>query len=153
MLKNKIYKSLSLITLIFFFVLIFKNNHIDTSFSINNYKGKWLIINYWAEWCLPCIKEISELNKLNAEYNDKLKVLGVNFDRLTGNELFNIINKMGISFENLENDPSSILKLSRPTALPTTYIFNKDGNLSFKLVGPQTMESLLKRMKIEKNSD
>ncbi len=43
--------------------------------------GQWLVINYWAEWCAPCRKEIPELNHLAEEGKAKgFRVLGVNFD-------------------------------------------------------------------------
>ena len=44
--------------------------------------GKWVVINYWADWCPPCIKEIPELNKLNAKYSDELNVFLFNFAHL-----------------------------------------------------------------------
>lgn len=132
--------------------LNFKDKDKNNNFSIDDYKGKWLVINYWAEWCAPCVTEIHELNDLDSEYGDYLNVLGVNFDRLTDDELNSVVTKMEISFVNLKKDPSSILKLSRPSALPTTYIFNKTGDLSYKLVGPQTKKSLLEKMRIEKNT-
>ena len=122
------------------------------SFSINDYKGKWVVINYWAEWCTPCIEEISELNELNTAYSDDVKVLGVNFDRLKAGYLIKATKKLNINFENLKSDPSDILRISRPSALPTTYIYNTDGELSFKLVGPQTIESILAKIKIEKKT-
>ena len=117
-------------------------------FDIDNYQGKWVLINYWAEWCAPCIKEIPELNKLDAEHAADLDVIAVNFDRVKGEELKQLSARMGIEFESLENDPADILRLSRPNSLPTTYLFNPEGKLAAKLVGPQTSESLLERIQI-----
>lgn len=119
-----------------------------TEFDIDNYQGKWVLINYWAEWCAPCIKEIPELNKLDAEHAADLDVIAVNFDRVKGEELTQLSARMGIEFESLENDPADILRLSRPNSLPTTYLFNPEGGLAAKLVGPQTAESLLERIQI-----
>src|SRR5690554_1349257 len=58
---------------------------------------KWLLINYWAEWCAPCRTEIPELNALAAS-SDKLVVLGVNFDGLKGQELAEAADLLGIRF-------------------------------------------------------
>lgn len=118
----------------------------ETPFSIADYQGRWLVLNYWAEWCAPCIKEIPELNALNDQHADQLAVVGVNFDRIRGQELTDLSKRMGISFDVLANDPADILRLSRPASLPTTYLFGPDGELKIKLVGPQTTESLLEKM-------
>ena len=150
LLKTKKEKIIIFILILILLPLYMKNK--DHSFSINDYKGKWVVINYWAEWCTPCIEEISELNKLNSTYSDYVKVLGVNFDRLEAENLSKAIKKLNINFENLKSDPSDILRISRPSALPTTYIYNTDGELSFKLVGPQTIESILAKIKIEKKT-
>ena len=41
---------------------------------LDDLKGKWILINYWADWCPPCIKEIPELNKLNSQFGDQVSV-------------------------------------------------------------------------------
>jgi thiol-disulfide isomerase/thioredoxin len=152
LLKTKKEKIIIFILILILILLPLYKKNKDHSFSINDYKGKWVVINYWAEWCTPCIEEISELNKLNSTYSDYVKVLGVNFDRLEAENLSKAIKKLNINFENLKSDPSDILRISRPSALPTTYIYNTDGELSFKLVGPQTIESILAKIKIEKKT-
>lgn len=125
----------------------------NSGFDIGEHAGKWVVMNYWAEWCVPCIKEIPELNALHHNNGNSVKVLGVNFDGLKGEELEAASEKFNIEFEELENDPADILKLSRPEGLPTTYIFNDKGKLAAKLVGPQTEASLLERIEKLKNSD
>ena len=50
------------------------------------WRGQWVLINYWADWCGPCRDEVPELNHLN-EAEDGFKVLGVNYDYLEGQEL------------------------------------------------------------------
>ena len=126
-----------------------KNANTEPVFSIDNYKGKWLVLNYWAEWCAPCIKEIPELNALDRDYSADLDVVAVNFDHIKGQALTDLAAKMKITFEVLEKDPADILRLSRPASLPTTYIFGRDGKLYAKLVGPQTIESILKQTDIQ----
>jgi thiol-disulfide isomerase/thioredoxin len=112
-----------------------------TALDIADYKGRWLVVNYWAQWCKPCIKEIPELNALDAKY-PQVAVLGVNFDGITGPELEAQKEKLGISFTVLEQDPSGVLGVVIPSVLPATFIVNPDGQLVHSLVGPQTLESL-----------
>ncbi len=125
------------------------NGNEEQSFDISHYQGKWVILNYWAEWCLPCLKEIPELNQLQQDHGDELAVIAVNFDRIQGKELTELAKRMGIRFEILHQDPADALRLSRPASLPTTYVFNREGKLSSKLVGPQTSAGLLSRTDIE----
>ena len=123
-------------------------NSTEQGFSIENYQGKWFVLNYWAEWCAPCRKEIPELNKLQQDFPEQVAVAAANFDGLQGEELLQRSDAMGIAFEVLAEDPANILRLARPASLPTTYIYNPAGELVAKLVGPQTVESLLKQTTI-----
>nr|CAI78762.1 putative thioredoxin [uncultured Gammaproteobacteria bacterium] len=104
-------------------------------------RGHWVVINYWAQWCKPCIEEIPELNALDRTY-DQVTVLGVNFDGATGQELAQQQQQLGVAFATLEADPSEDLGIPRPVVLPTTLIVSPDGELTQTLVGPQTLESL-----------
>lgn len=112
-----------------------------TQEQIRAARGSWLVINYWAEWCKPCIKEVPELNELNSQSG--ITVLGVNFDGAEGDALAAQIAKLGIGFPTLPDDPATYLGSQRPEVLPTTLIINPDGELVDTLVGPQTLETLL----------
>ncbi|MGB5326036.1 MAG: TlpA disulfide reductase family protein [Pseudomonadales bacterium] len=117
------------------------------------YRGKWVVLNYWAEWCGPCIEEIPELNRLQQAHGERITVLGVNFDRIEGEPLAALAAQMGIGFEVLQADPSDALRLSRPSALPTTYLFHPNSELAAVLVGPQSADELLGRIRqLEKNT-
>ncbi len=118
-------------------------------FDIAAHQGKWVVINYWAEWCAPCKKEIPELNELAQQWPESIVVLGVNADGAEGEELAGQSRRMGIDFDVLPEDPADALRLARPAALPTTYLFTPDGELGFKLVGPQTAAQLLEKMALE----
>lgn len=49
--------------------------------SLDSFNGKYLLIDFWAGWCVPCVKNLPELKSLHQKYNDKgLEVLGVSFD-------------------------------------------------------------------------
>jgi thiol-disulfide isomerase/thioredoxin len=119
---------------------------LDTSGNGYRYEelnGKWLVVNYWATWCAPCIKEIPELNKLAEEHKDRVLVFGVNFDQPAGEEIQAQVAKMKIEFPVFSVDPASYLGIHKPEVLPTTFVFSPDGKLHSTLVGPQTEETLL----------
>ena len=105
---------------------------------LSDLKGKWIIFNYWADWCPPCIKEIPELNNLQRNYSNKLKVFLINFDMLEGEELNQQLKKFNVKVDSLLSDPSTIFNWTIPENLPVTFIINKNGDLEHTLVGPQT---------------
>jgi thiol-disulfide isomerase/thioredoxin len=109
--------------------------------DLESLRGQWLVINYWAQWCKPCIHEIPELNALDRRYPE-VTVFGVNYDGATGEELAVQVGKLGMEFPNLTTDPSGTLGIDRPVVLPTTVIIDPQGTLRDILVGPQTLRSL-----------
>ena len=115
----------------------------STASTLEQSTGQWRVINYWAEWCTPCIKEIPELNELAREHPE-IAVFGVNYDGATGEQLAQQISQLGIAFTNLDTDPAAELGMERPRVLPTTVILTPTGELSATLVGPQTVASLLR---------
>ena len=110
---------------------------------LSDLRGKWIIFNYWADWCPPCIKEIPELNNLQRNYSNKLKVFLINFDMLEGEELNQQLKKFNVKVDSLLSDPSTIYKWVIPENLPVTFIINKNGELEHTLVGPQTEEEII----------
>ena len=110
---------------------------------LSDLKGKWIIFNYWADWCPPCIKEIPELNNLQRNYSNELKVFLINFDMLEGEELNQQLKKFNVKVDSLLSDPSTIYKWVIPENLPVTFIINKNGDLEHTLVGPQTEEEII----------
>ncbi|MCB1704649.1 MAG: TlpA family protein disulfide reductase [Halioglobus sp.] len=110
--------------------------------ALQQLRGQWVVINYWAQWCKPCIEEIPELNTLDSEYPD-VTVLGVNYDGATGDELEQQRQQLGVTFTSLAQDPAAQLGQARPVVLPTTFVLNPQGDLMETLIGPQTLESLV----------
>jgi len=105
-------------------------------------KGRWVLINYWAEWCKPCLEEIPELNAFAEAYGEQVSVLGVNYDGVEGEALARVIVRFGIDFPVLTQDPASIYKFNRPEVLPVTFVINPEGVVQQRLVGPQTLADL-----------
>jgi thiol-disulfide isomerase/thioredoxin len=115
---------------------------------LDDLKGKWIVFNYWADWCPPCIKEIPELNSLQSNFSDHLKVFLINFDMLEGEELKQQLEKFNVQVDSLLTDPSIIYDWVIPENLPVTFIINREGELEFTLVGPQTEEEIIKLLSL-----
>ena len=105
--------------------------------------GRWLVINYWATWCAPCLVEIPELNALHGRGGGSLSVFGVNFDGPQGEEALRQRDRMGIAFPVLRAAPHARYGAQRPAVLPTTLVISPAGELAATLVGPQTEAGLL----------
>ena len=138
--------------LIIFFLLSCSKADLDVfegrGVFLDDLKGKWIVFNYWADWCPPCIKEIPELNNLQSNFSDDLKVFLINFDMLEGEELKQQLEKFNVQVDSLLTDPSIIYDWVIPENLPVTFIVNRKGELELTLVGPQTEEEIIKLLSL-----
>ena len=106
-----------------------------------NLKGQWVMINYWADWCPPCLKEMPELVSF-ASANKDVQVFAFNFDQLDGEDLDYEINKFGVDIPSILSHPRDIWGIESPATLPATYFINPEGEIVQSLFRPQTQESL-----------
>lgn len=120
----------------------YTDNH-GNSGNFSDYRGQWIVINYWATWCKPCIVEMPELNHFSTSQAGKAVVFGVDFDQNTGEKLQQAVTKLNIEFPVLLHDPAQLLNYPKPQVLPTTLIFSPEGKLVKTLTGPQTSQTLL----------
>ena len=122
-----------------------QNNDIDiyngSDSSIDKLNGNWIVINYWADWCAPCIKEIPELNEFASE-NDDLLVYTFNFDQLDEEDLAPIAKKFNIQVPSLITHPRDIWGIQTPPAVPATFFINPKGKIVLSLFRPQTKDAL-----------
>ena len=109
--------------------------------NLTKLEGSWVVINYWADWCAPCIKEIPELNEFAHENND-IFVFTFNFDHLDQEELAPIAKKFNIEVPSLVTHPRDIWGIQTPPAVPATFFINPNGELSLSLFRPQTKDAL-----------
>ncbi|GAA0346573.1 TlpA disulfide reductase family protein [Bowmanella denitrificans] len=107
-------------------------------------RGQYVVINYFAEWCAPCLRELPELNRFNELVNNQqIQLFGVSFDQLEHSELASLKDKYAIAFPLIQTEPPPSLPLQRPQSLPATYIIGPDGKLIKQLMGEQHADTLL----------
>ena len=109
--------------------------------NLNKLNGNWIVINYWADWCAPCIKEIPELNEF-ADDNKDIFVFTYNFDQLDQEDLEPIARKFNIQVPSLITHPRDIWGIQTPPAVPATFFINPNGELVLSLFRPQTKDAL-----------
>ncbi len=128
-----------------FILLSCQNNNIKvfngSDTSLTKLNGNWIVVNYWADWCAPCIKEIPELNEF-AKENEDLLVYTFNFDYLEIEDLAPLAKKFKISVPSLVTHPREIWGIQTPPAVPATFFINPNGELVLSLFRPQTKDKL-----------
>lgn len=113
--------------------------------------GKWTLVNYFAEWCKPCLEELPELNKLSQAVD--LRVFGISYDSLSDQAIMGLIERYQIQFPVLKTSSLETLPITSPAVLPTTYLLSPDGNIVDVLYGKVTIkgiENLLEKHSHEK---
>ncbi|KZZ49838.1 hypothetical protein A3758_13360 [Oleiphilus sp. HI0118] len=101
----------------------------------------YVLMNYWASWCKPCVKEIPELNALDK--HPSAAVYAFNFDRLEGEKLLAEANKFGLDLPMLLNEPAPLFGEDSPAALPATLVVNTQTGEQQWLMGAQTKRKIL----------
>ena len=111
--------------------------------SLEQYRGKWVVVNYWATWCTTCLKELPDLISFHQKNKDSDAVIvGINFEDISMEELSTFIEQESIPYPVLSSKPVAVTPLGRVPALPTTYIINPEGNVVAGDVGIITQQEL-----------
>jgi thiol-disulfide isomerase/thioredoxin len=110
---------------------------------LKDYRGKWLVVNYWATWCAPCITELPALNALHQAAGERVAVLAVSFDQLPQEEIQQFASKLHVQqLPMLQSLSLSKWGIDSMTTLPITFIISPKGQLVETLHGPQTLSAL-----------
>ncbi|WP_338044106.1 TlpA disulfide reductase family protein [Oceanisphaera litoralis] len=100
--------------------------------ELSDYRGRWLVVNYFAEWCAPCLREmplLNELHELNALNEGKgPEVLAVSFDALSPAELARLKTDYRMTMP-VAASLEGPWPFDAPQALPTTMVINPSGKL------------------------
>ena len=111
--------------------------------NLNQYQGSWLVVNYWATWCLPCIVEMPELQSFHDEYVDKgAMVIGINAENLSKQQLVTFLDDYFITYPNFVAGPTQQSELGLIPGLPTTFMVSPEGEVVARQVGQITREMI-----------
>jgi len=112
------------------------------SHSLSGYKGKWVLVNYWATWCPPCLEEIPDLIALHENKKNNLVVLGVALDYRNAKQVTDFADGLLVSYPIVLGSPKVTNQIGPVQGLPTTYLFNPEGKLVAHQSGLITREAV-----------
>ena len=114
-------------------------------FTEKNTRGKYLVINFWATWCTPCLKEIPAFVKFYEENSDHVEILGLDFEPVDLEIINDYVGRFSINYPivlyNEDND-SEYSNFGEIVGMPTTQIYSPAGELLHTFMGEITIDDL-----------
>ncbi|MEP6907894.1 MAG: TlpA disulfide reductase family protein [Pseudoxanthomonas sp.] len=117
----------------------FKRNAVDgTPYELAARRGKWVVVNFWATWCAPCIKEMPELSALDQKRED-VEVVGLAYEEIEAEAMLEFLKTRPVVYPivilDVYDPPADF---ATPRGLPMTYLIAPDGKVAKQFLGPVT---------------
>jgi thiol-disulfide isomerase/thioredoxin len=109
--------------------------------KLSDFRGRWVVVNFWATWCAPCIKEIPEFIEFQAKY-PHIQVLGVNFEQKKTKDIAPFLERFKFNYPLLMANDLPLVPFEPLKGLPTTAIIDPKGQVASKHTGPVTLSML-----------
>lgn len=109
--------------------------------DLSEYKGKVVLLDFWATWCPPCRKGIPDLVELKKEFGDDgLEIIGISLDAITrggqtANDVIPFMNDFNINYPVVKGDQNVINAYGGIRSIPTSFVIDKEGNIISQHVG------------------
>ena len=110
----------------------------DTTRTLADFRGKGVVVNFWATWCAPCVREMPALDRLSAEVlGDGIVVLAMSSDRGGAAVVSKFYAKRGItSLSVIIDEKSKVARAVGISGLPTTVMYDREGREVGRVLGP-----------------
>ena len=111
--------------------------------NLDDYLGKWVVVNYWATWCPPCITEMPELQGFHdAHAAQDAVVIGINIEQIGKQRLLQFLDDYFITYPIYVSPPTQQSELGLIPGLPTTFMVSPEGKVVARQIGPVTRDML-----------
>lgn len=110
--------------------------------TLSGYKGKWVLVNYWATWCPPCLEEIPDLIALHGDKKNNLVVIGIALDYRDPKQVTDFAEGLLVDYPIVLGNAKITGQIGPVQGLPTTYLFNPEGKMVAQQVGAVTREAV-----------
>lgn len=105
-------------------------------YSLAGHRGQWVVVNFWATWCAPCLKEMPELSALHA-MRSNIEVIGLAYEDIETAEMQEFLQQHPVAYPiaivDTYNPPKDF---ATPRGLPMTYLIAPDGKVAKQFLGP-----------------
>jgi len=103
--------------------------------ALSALRGRWVLINFWATWCVPCREEMPYLQALAATHRDQVTVLGINM-RERADDIQPFVDELGITFPILLDPEDETLLAYNIRGLPLSFVVSPQGEIVWRQAGP-----------------
>lgn len=114
-----------------------------TQVSLRDYRGKVVLVNFWATWCGPCRREIPDFIELQEDKSGDVVILGISLDREGAMKVKPFAESMNINYPVLVDGQAAAQGFGRIDAIPTTFFVDRQGRIA------QSVRGLATRAQIE----
>lgn len=111
--------------------------------QLNDYKGQWVLVNFWATWCPPCLEEIPDLIALYKDRKDVM-IIGIAMDYEDTRTVMEYAEALSIPYPIVLGDRRIASQLDELSMLPSTYLFDPEGKPAARKIGLLTREDIEK---------
>ena len=113
----------------------------DGALKLSSLRGKVIVVNFWAAWCVPCKREAPLFQKAYEDYRGRVEFVGVDTADFTG-EARQFLDRYGVRYPNVRDPDTSVLKDYGGLPIPRTYVIGRDWVVRGYIYGETREETL-----------
>ena len=110
--------------------------------SLADYRGRYVLLNFWATWCPPCLEEMPSMDVLEKRYRDRgFAVVAISTDKEGADIVQGFVDKLGVGFEILLDPDQRVAGQYAATNLPVSFLLNREGLVIAAAIGARDWQS------------